>query len=109
MAGTQSRRQPNPARQTGGGLRSEALASIKPSSTAQRLGRLLCGAIVLGLAQVAGAQVTSIDDFEGYASSAALEAAWVAIAPLAPADVTLDPAGITGKSMRIAYDVSGGT
>jgi hypothetical protein len=50
-----------------------------------------------------------VDDFESYANSAALQAAWVAVAPLAAADVTLDPAGITGKSMSIDYDVSAGT
>ena len=54
------------------------------------------------------AQVSVVDDFESYANSAALQAAWVAVAPFTAADVTLDPAGITGKSMSIDYDVSGG-
>ena len=64
---------------------------------------------VLALASAAGAQITVLDDFESYADSTALQAAWVAIAPLSSADVTLDTAGIDGKSMSIAYDVSRGT
>lgn len=63
----------------------------------------------LALANAARAQVTPVDDFESYADSTALQAAWVAIAPLPSSSVTLDPAGITGKSMSIAYDVSAGT
>ncbi len=59
-------------------------------------------------ASAARAQVTVIDDFESYANSAALQAAWVAIAPLTSADVTLDTSGITGQSMSIDYDVSAG-
>ena len=68
---------------------------------------VVCAA--LALASAAAAQVTVVDDFESYANSAALQAAWVAQAPLPSASVTLDPAGITGKSMSIAYDVSAGT
>jgi len=75
-----------------------------------RRGALLSGFVaVLALASAARAQITLIDDFESYADSTALLTAWVAIAPLAAASVTLDPAGITGKSMSIAYDVSAGT
>jgi hypothetical protein len=50
--------------------------------------------------------VTVVDDFESYANSAALQAVWVAQAPLPIANVTLVAAGITGKSMSVAYDVS---
>ncbi|MGH7789277.1 MAG: hypothetical protein ACRERC_20575 [Candidatus Binatia bacterium] len=71
---------------------------------------LLMGLLaVVALASAAQAQVTVIDDFESYANSAALQATWVAIAPLPAASVTLDPAGITFSSMSIAYDVSTGT
>src|SRR5262249_520365 len=66
-------------------------------------------AAVLALAGAADAQVTSIDNFESYADSTALRMVWVALAPLPSSSVTLDPAGITGKSMSIAYDVSTGT
>jgi len=65
--------------------------------------------VALSLAERAAAEVAVVDDFESYASSTALQAAWVAIAPLSTASVTLDTAGIDGKSMRIAYDVSTGT
>ena len=64
---------------------------------------------MLALAGAADAQVTSIDNFESYADSTALRMVWVALAPLPSSSVTLDPAGITGKSMSIAYDVSTGT
>ena len=67
-----------------------------------------CG-MLLVCATAAHAQVTTIDNFESYADSTALRAAWAAIAPLASSSVTLNPAGITGKSMSIAYDVSTGT
>jgi hypothetical protein len=75
-----------------------------------RLGAWLSLAVAaLVLASSAGAQITVVDDFESYANSAALQAAWVAIAPLPTGNVTLDTTGITGQSMSIAYDVSGGT
>ena len=75
-----------------------------------RLSGLLGACIAaFAMAGVAHAQVTVIDDFESYANDAALQAAWVAAAPLTAADVTLDTTGITGKSMSIDYDVSGGT
>ena len=75
-----------------------------------RWGGLLSGFIAaLAAATAARAQVTVVDDFESYADSAALQSAWVAIAPLMAADVTLDLTGITGKSMSIDYDVSAGT
>ena len=64
---------------------------------------------VLALAGVAQAQVTLIDDFESYGSSANLQAAWVALPPLPAANVTLQPAGISGKSMSVQYDLSAGT
>jgi len=70
---------------------------------------LLAFAVALALPSIARAQITLIDNFESYANSAALQAAWVAIPPLAAADVTLDATGINGKSMSIDYDVSAGT
>ncbi|HSQ00844.1 MAG TPA: hypothetical protein VL049_26765, partial [Candidatus Dormibacteraeota bacterium] len=75
-----------------------------------RLRVLLAGFVAaFAMASTAGAQITVVDDFESYADSAALQAAWVAIAPLMAADVTLYLTGITGKSMSIDYDVSAGT
>jgi len=76
-------------------------------------GRARQGAIVgiwavLALASAARAQVTSVDNFESYADSTALRAAWVAVAPFMSSDETLDTSGITGQSMSIAYDVSSG-
>lgn len=61
---------------------------------------------VLALASAARAQVTLVDDFESYADSTALRAAWVAVAPFMSSGETLDTSGINGKSMSIAYDVS---
>lgn len=94
------------ARQTG---------SVRDGMSGQRRPRRPRGAAlgtavaILALATAARAQFTVIDDFESYADSTALEAVWNALAPLPGADVTLAPVGITGQSMRIAYDVSAGT
>jgi hypothetical protein len=63
----------------------------------------------LAVGHSAQAQVVVVDDFESYANSAALQAAWVAQAPLMSANVTLVSGVINGQSMQIAYDVSGGT
>ena len=87
-----------------GPVRSDRMAGMA------RSGALLAMLLAtLALASTATAQFTVIDDFESYANSAALQTAWVAIAPLPVASVTLDATGITGKSMSVAYDVSGGT
>lgn len=79
----------------------------KVSKRPYRVGVLACLSAVL-LAGSARAQVTVVDDFESYADSTALRAAWVAVAPFMSANETLDTTGITGKSLSIAYDVSAG-
>ena len=84
--------------------------SCRPLSRRLHWGALACVfSTALAVASVARAQITIIDNFESYANSAALQAAWVAIAPLPSANVTLDTTGINGKSMSIDYDVSAGT
>jgi hypothetical protein len=89
------------------------MARTRPCNPSSRLTHWVALAFVfsaaLAMASVARAQITVIDDFESYANSAALQAAWAAIAPLLSADVTLDATGINGKSMSIDYDVSAGT
>src|SRR5262245_33923367 len=80
---------------------------IDRPSRQPRLGAVLA-AVVVALtlhSRNATAQVTPIENFESYADSTALQTVWIATAP---PSVTLDPAGITGKSMRVDYDVSAG-
>lgn len=77
-----------------------------PSGLARRAVLLAVLSAVLAVATAAQAQFTVIDNFESYADSTALQAAWVAIPPLPSADVTLDTTGISGKSMSVAYDVN---
>src|SRR5215468_6796840 len=84
--------------------------SCNPSSRPARwTGLAFAFAAALAVASVAQAQITVIDNFESYANSAALQAKWVAIAPLPSASATLDTTGINGKSMSTDYDVSAGT
>src|SRR5262245_30162144 len=71
-----------------------------------RLFLLLAAVMLPGFAQ---AQVTPIENFESYADSATMRARWVPVSPLPGSSVTLDPTGIDGKSLRLAYDVKAGS
>jgi hypothetical protein len=110
MTGTESRHESSPAIADRCAL--EAATGVPTHRSARLAARSVllsvCFAAV-ALASAARAQVILVDDFESYADSTALRAAWVAQAPLAPASVTLDTSGINGQSMSIAYDVSTGT
>src|SRR5271156_2515199 len=110
MTATKSCTQTDYARGDHSELDVAPLLGVSPSSRSARPGVWLSICFTaLALASAARAQVTVVEDFESYADSTALRAAWVAIAPLPSSSVTLDTSGITGQSMNIAYDVSVGT
>lgn len=74
----------------------------------RRGGLLSAVCAALAFAATASAQMTTVENFESYASDAALRAAWVPQAPLPPGNVTLVNPGIDGQSMSITYNVAGG-
>lgn len=107
MTGTKWGHQPNRAYAVRSAVEAARSGAINRPSRLMGRGALLSVFFAaLVLATPARGQFTIIEDFESYASDAALRAAWVPIAPLPPGNVTLTATGITGKSMSIVYNVS---